>query len=152
MLKINIIQVGKIKEAYLQTGINQFVLKTAPFCRINFITIPLAKIDSSQALDIEKKKILSQMEKSYNVVCALDGVQLNSIQFANFLGNLPNQRAAKINFIIGSSHGLALEIHNQADYKISFSHLTFPYQIFQLLLCEQIYRGFQILNNGKYHK
>jgi len=152
MLKLNIIAVGKIKESYLLEGIRQFQKKLVPFCQLTFKTIPRSKIDSRLALEKEKKGLVKYLANSYNVVFALEGEPLSSHQFALFLNKLKNYRAKSINFIIGSSHGLASEISKQADYQIAFSRLTFPYQLFQLILCEQLYRGFQILHHGKYHK
>ena len=151
MLKINIICVGSIKDKYIKEGISEFSKRINKFANIFFVELKESTKDNIRALSEEKEKIISQMKKGYNIALALKGHNFSSIEFANFISK-SQQNHSQINFIIGSSHGLHQDVLNRADFKMSFSQLTFPHQLFRLILIEQIYRGLSINHNGKYHK
>ena len=151
MLKINIISIGKIKESYIKEGINEFKKRISKFANIFFIELKESSLDSVQALREEKEQIIKNMISGFNIIMSIKGQQFSSEELSLKIERI-KQDHSQINFIIGSSHGLHLEIYNNADLELSFSKMTFPHQLFKLILTEQIYRALSISNNGKYHK
>ncbi len=152
MLKINIIFVGKKLEEYTNLGINKFANKIKKYAHLNFYKIkPKTNADILKNLKEEAKDILKHIQDGFNIVCDSKGEMFDSISFSNKINNLAMQHST-LNFIIGSSDGLDESVKNKAYLKIAFSKLTFPHELFQVLLLEQIYRAFSILNNHNYHK
>ncbi|MDD2409504.1 MAG: 23S rRNA (pseudouridine(1915)-N(3))-methyltransferase RlmH [Bacilli bacterium] len=143
---IRIIAVGKIKENYLNSMIEDYLKRIIKYYKLEIIEI----IDNNPTL--KGKNIISKIkDKSYNVVLAIDGEQYDSLEFASFIENTLMNKA-NINFIIGGSNGLSEEVLKIADKQISFSKMTFPHGLFRAILLEQIYRSFKIKNNERYHK
>lgn len=143
---IKIICVGKIKEKYLSAAIDEYLKRLSKYHKVNIIEV----IDSTP--QNEAKEILKKLTpKDYIVTLEIEGHQLTSIELSQFIDktfiNHPN-----ITFIIGGSDGLEKEIKSISNYSISFSKLTFPHQLFRVILLEQLYRSFKILNNETYHK
>ena len=143
---IKIICVGKIKENYLRDMINDYAKRISKYHKIEIIELTDSNINK------EKEELLRVINtKDYNIVMDIDGNNLSSREFAEkmdktFLIN------SNITFIIGGSDGVSPEIKELANYRLSFSKLTFPHQLFRGILLEQIYRAFKILNNESYHK
>ena len=143
---IKIICVGKVKEKYLRDMIDDYIKRISKYHKIEIIEL----VDSN--INKEKEELLRVMNtKDYNIVMDIDGNNLSSREFAEkidktFLIN------SNITFIIGGSDGVSSEIKELANYRLSFSRLTFPHQLFRGILLEQIYRAFKILNNESYHK
>ena len=143
---IKIICVGKIKENYLRDMINDYAKRISKYHKIEIIELADSNINK------EKEELLRVINtKEYNIVMDIDGNNLSSREFAEkidktFLIN------SNITFIIGGSDGISPEIKELANYRLSFSKLTFPHQLFRGILLEQIYRAFKILNNESYHK
>ena len=143
---IRIICAGKIKEQYLVNIIEDYLKRINKYHKIEIIEVPDSNINEEGA------KMLSKLNmKSYKVALCLDGVKLNSLEFASFI-NHKLMNYANIDFIIGASTGISDEVLKICDYKLSFSDLTFPHGLFRAILLEQIYRGFKINNNETYHK
>ena len=143
---IIIICVGKIKEKFFKDAIDEYMKRLSKYHKIEIIEL----IDSN--IKQEKDLILKKIDtKDYIITMEIEGKQLNSLELSKLIDktflNYPN-----ITFIIGGSEGLDEEIKNIANYKLSFSNLTFPHQLFRIILLEQIYRSFKILNNETYHK
>ena len=159
MLNINVICVGKIKEDYLKNAIKEYSKRLTKYCNINMIEIPDERLpdkvnDSTieQTKNAEGKKILSQFKKdSYHIILDLEGKELDSVEFSNKIESITVNGYSSIDFIIGGTLGLSDEVKKEADYKISFSKLTFPHQLIRVFLLEQIFRSFKILNNETYH-
>ena len=143
-MKLNIIAVGSLTKQYLDLY-NSYAKKIQPFCSINLIEIKEQNIDNIELKkEKETKFILEKIPKNSKVYyLSIHGKKLDSIQFSNLLVE------DNITFIIGGSNGVNEE---HFENKISFSDLTFPHQLFRILLVEQIYRGFSIKKNMKYHK
>lgn len=143
---IRIIAVGKIKEKYLVNMIEDYKKRINKYHKLEIIEI----LDND--IDTEGKKIVKLLEKKgLNIVLDIRGKQMNSVSFADYIKNgLMNN--ANINFIIGGSDGLSKEVLDMADRKISFSSMTFTHGMFRAIILEQIYRGFKIMNNERYHK
>ena len=143
-MKLNIIAVGSLTKQYLDLY-NSYIKKIQPFCSINLIEIKEQNIDNIELKkEKETKLILEKIPKNSKVYyLSIHGKKLDSVQFSNLLVE------DNITFIIGGSNGVNEE---HFENKISFSDLTFPHQLFRVLLAEQIYRGFSIKENMKYHK
>ena len=143
---IKIICIGKIKEDYLKDGIDDYYKRISKYHKIKIIELP----DSS--IDKEAEEILKYIEpKDYLISMCIEGTELSSIELSQkidktFITN------PTITFIIGGSDGISEIIKNKCHYKLSFSKLTYPHGLFRLILLEQIYRSFKILNNETYHK
>lgn len=148
---IKIICLGNIKEKYLQEAIKEYTKRLNKYTKLEIIELKDEK-DSTSGLKKEKENIMKHINSKDNIVLLdINGKQLTSEKFAEFINNeLTNY--SSITFIIGSSNGVDDEIRNLTDKKISFSLLTFPHQLFRVILLEQIYRSFKILNNESYHK
>ncbi len=159
-MNITIIALGKLKEKYLTDAINEYSKRLSLYGKLNIIELtPIrlsdnpsqAEIDNALVKEAEeiKKKIPSN---SYTFALCVEGKEKSSEDFARQIKTAALNGKSNITFIIGSSFGLAEEIKALADFKLSFSPMTFPHQFMRVMLLEQIYRAFQINNNGKYHK
>jgi len=143
---IKIICIGKLKEKYLIDGVNDYLKRLTKYHKINLIELPDSNIVS------EGNEILKHISsKDYIISLAINGKELSSPELADkldktFITN-PN-----ITFIIGGSNGIREDILNNSNILLSFSKLTYPHGLFRLILLEQIYRSFKILNNETYHK
>ncbi len=143
---IKIICIGKIKEKYLTEGIEDYMHRINKYHKIELIELPDSNIDA------EKKEILKHIDnKDYLIALAIEGVELSSVELANKIDKTFITNPC-ITFIIGGSDGLSDEIKNKCHYKLSFSKMTYPHGLFRMILLEQIYRSFKILNNETYHK
>ena len=156
-MKIKIIALGKIKENFLKDGINEFSKRLTPYT--NFEIFELTPIEikdenlKDKVLSQEGEKILSLIKPSdYVITLEIIGKQLSSEEFAKKILDITNQGVSEVVFVIGSSCGLAPIVSNRADFKLSLSNMTFLHQFTRLILTEQIYRAFKILNNETYHK
>lgn len=160
MLKINIICIGKIKENYLKDAINEYVKRLSKYCNINIIELLDEKIpnnpsekDSLIIKNKEGEKILNHLKKDSYIICLdLKGKQYTSEEFSKKLEEIPLNHSSEVSFVIGGSLGIAKDVLDIADELISFSKMTFPHQLFRVLLLEQIFRAFKISNNEAYHK
>ena len=152
-MKINLIAIGKIKENYIVEGVKEYMKRISRFAEFNLIELPDApqgKTPEEQS-DIEGKRLL---EKAKGVIIILDGKgkNLSSEGLASYLDKKCTEGNGEFSFLIGGSHGHSLETKQKADLLLSFGAMTFPHQLFRLMLTEQIYRGLTIINNLPYHK
>lgn len=143
---IKIICVGKIKEAFYKDAISEYMKRMGKYHKVEIIEV----VDSN--IRDEKELILKKIDKKdYIITLEIEGRENTSIEFANLIDKtLINN--SNITFIIGGSDGLDDEIKKLSNYKLSFSKMTFPHQLFRVILLEQIYRAFKIINNESYHK
>lgn len=159
-MRINIVCVGKIKEKYLKLGIDEFKKRLSKYCKLGIIELEDEKapenLSDKEMLMIkekEGKKILSKIkDNSYVIVLAIDGKNLSSEELAETINKLGVRGISNITFVIGGSLGLSDEVLSRADYKLSFSKMTFPHQLMRLILLEQVYRAYRINNGEPYHK
>ena len=144
---INIICSGKIKESYLNELIDDYKMRISKYHKINII-----EIKDENDLNKEATNILKYIgERDYVIACAIDGNVYSSIDFARLIDETFNHFGT-IDFVIGSSYGLADIVYERANMKLSFSKFTLPHGLFRGVLLEQIYRSFKINNNESYHK
>ncbi len=159
-MDINIIAVGKLKEKYLQDGIDEYIKRLSKFAKVNVIEIQDEKVKenlSQREMDnikqIEGNRILLCIKpRDYCISLALEGKSMDSLQFSDTLSRIMVEGNSAITFIIGGSIGLSNEVLERSNLKLSFSKFTFPHQLMRLILIEQIYRAFKIMNNEPYHK
>ena len=144
---IKIICLGKLKEKYLHEAVEEYKKRISKYSKIEIIE--LADLD-----DLKKEKELIEKyinPKDYVITLEIEGNIISSEELAKKIDNIFNTNST-ITFIIGSSTGLHDDIKNRSNYKLSFSKLTFPHQLFRVILLEQIYRTFKINNNETYNK
>lgn len=140
-MNIKIIAVGKIREKYLKDGIAEFVKRIQPYSSLQIIETD------------EEEKILKQIgESSYFIVLDIKGYSLFSEEFAEKIKDVSLSGINQLIFAIGGAEGFSDEVKNRADYLLSLSSMTFVHQMARLILIEQIYRAFRIINNEPYHK
>lgn len=159
MLNIQIICIGKIKEDYSRSAVNEYIKRLSRFCKLEILELPDEKIpdklNTSLANEIKQNEcynIIKHLRKSsYNIALDLSGKQLTSEQFSEKIENL-SMTNSNITFIIGGSLGLTNELLNHCQEKLCFSKMTFPHQLIRVFLLEQIFRGFKIANNETYHR
>ncbi|BDR58681.1 23S rRNA (pseudouridine(1915)-N(3))-methyltransferase RlmH [Xylocopilactobacillus apicola] len=157
MLKIKIIAVGKIKEKYFQAGIDEYQKRMQIFAKTELITVSEEKFNGTpgeqqikKIVEQEALRINEQIKPGeYVIANMIQGKQLSSIEFAKEISKI-ELTSSTIDFIIGGSYGLPDNF--QRDLAISFGKMTFPHQLFRLVLCEQIYRALMINNHRQYHK
>jgi 23S rRNA (pseudouridine1915-N3)-methyltransferase len=158
--RITIAAVGKIREKYLQDGINEYSKRLSRFCSLCIVEAEDEQVPEGlspalvlQAKKKEAEKLLKRL-KSESTLIALDikGQKLGSEEFAEKLGSLFISGESRITFIIGGSHGIDDELLRKANFRLSLSDFTFPHQLARLVLLEQLYRAFKIINGEVYHK
>lgn len=150
---IKVICVGKIKEQYFKDSINEYLKRLQKYTKIEIIEVQDSKTDNpNQAILEEEELIIKHLkEKDFIISLAIEGKQYNSIEFSKIIENTLII-SSNIVFIIGGSCGLSEKIKEKSNKIISFSKQTFPHQLFRIMLLEQIYRAFRIINNETYHK
>ncbi|MDK7721957.1 23S rRNA (pseudouridine(1915)-N(3))-methyltransferase RlmH [Peptoniphilus lacrimalis] len=159
-MEINIISVGKIKEDYFKKAIEEYEKRLKAYCRVNFIELKdesegknLSDKDIDIILDKEGKRILEKIkERSFIIVLDILGRSIDSVEFSKKINDIMLDGISSIDFIIGGSLGISQEVKDKANYSLSFSKFTFPHKLMKVILMEQIYRAFTIINNKTYHK
>lgn len=158
-MRITVVAAGKIKEKYLTAGINEFLKRLAPFATVKILEISEERMkdnpseaEKKQALYQEGQRLLRQVpEGSYLFVLDVYGRQASSEALAEKISQLGLSGRSSITFLIGGAFGLSDEVRQAADFRLSFSPMTFTHQMIRLLLVEQIYRAFKINRGEKYH-
>ena len=159
-MKITLITVGKIKEKYFTDAIAEYAKRLSRYCKLEIVEVPDEKTPDgasesleNQIKEKEGERILSKIsEGAYVVALAIEGKQLSSEELADKMEKWNVNGMSHLVFIIGGSLGLTPKVLNRADFKLSFSKMTFPHQLMRVVLLEQIYRSFRIRNNEPYHK
>lgn len=159
-MTITIITVGKLKEKYLKDAIDEYSKRLSRYCKLDIIELPDEKTPDNasekEELAIKEKEgqaILNKIKDNMFVIAMdLGGKQLTSEEFASYIDNLGITGNSNIAFIIGGSLGISKSVLARSNYKLCFSKMTFPHQLFRVMLLEQIYRGFRIMKGEPYHK
>lgn len=156
MLTVKLITVGNLKEKYLKDAQNEYAKRLSAFCNLKIIELPEVKTSDSEAL-IEKAllkeadAIINAVGQSFCIPLCIEGKKFSSKGFSEFISKQTVMGESSIAFVIGSSHGLHQKV-KVLGKGMSVSDMTFPHQLFRVMLLEQIYRAFQIQNGTKYHK
>jgi 23S rRNA (pseudouridine1915-N3)-methyltransferase len=159
-MNITVISVGKLKEKYLKEAIEEYAKRLQRYCKISIIELQDEKTPDNasekEELQIKSKEgeaILKNIkDNSFVIALDLKGKMLSSEEFSSYIGELGVSGKSDIVFVIGGSLGLSQEVLSRSNYKICFSKMTFPHQLFRVMLLEQIYRGFRIMKGEPYHK
>lgn len=153
---ISIIAVGKIKEKALTALINEYKKRISNYSKIEIIEVndePNDKLEDEKVKELEGQRILKQIKKdSYVILLDLQGQSLDSEGLANMIEKINTYHSSNITFIIGGSLGVSETVRERADFKLKLSEMTFPHNLARLIILEQIYRSYKILNNETYHK
>ena len=159
-MNIKIVAVGKVKEKYIQLGIEEFSKRLRGYAKFEMIEVvdekapeTLSLLEGKQVRDREGERILSKIAADeYVIALAIEGQSYSSEHFAKKLDKLTIYGKSKITFVIGGSLGLSETVYTRANMLLSFSPMTFPHQLMLLILMEQIYRSFRIIRKEPYHK
>lgn len=155
-MNINVVCIGKVKDKYILEGINEFLKRMQSFAKMKIVELKEDGNDSNRNVSIEKESedILKTLEKlgGYNILLDIQGKNYSSEEMATEIERLTVNGVSTINFVIGGSYGISQRVRENSQMRLSFSKMTFPHQLMRLILTEQIYRWFSIINNGKYHK
>lgn len=160
-MNISIVCVGKIKEKYFKDGIGEYEKRLRPFITLKIIEVADEKAPenlSDAEIEIVKDKEATRLLKKiksddFAISLEIDAKSLTSEKFAEFLKEeMTYDSGRNLVFVIGGSNGLSKKVSDRANYKLSFSKMTFPHKLMRLILIEQIYRAFKIINNQPYHK
>lgn len=159
-MKITLITVGKIKEKHLKDAIAEYSKRLSRYCKLDIIEVTDEKTPDHASESVEdaiRSKEAERIQKyikedAYIITLEIGGKQLASEELAEKIDKLGIQGVSHIIFIIGGSIGLGREVLSRSDYALSFSKMTFPHQLMRVILLEQIYRSYRIINGEPYHK
>jgi len=160
MQQITVLCVGRLKEAYLTAACAEYQKRLQTLCKLQIIELSAQKLPDDpndtqiqQALDKEGTQILEKVPAGAALVAlCVEGKQMDSPSFSRLLSDYATAGKDKVCFVIGGSFGLAEKVKRRADKRLSVSAMTFPHQLFRVMLLEQIYRAKQIERGSKYHK
>lgn len=159
-MKITIISVGKIKEKFMRDAAGEYSKRLSKYCKLVFVEIPDKKAPENLSIkeetkikDDEGSGILKRIKDGqYVIAIDMKGRQMTSEDLSKKMDSLALSGKSDLAFVIGGSLGLSADVLQRADFKLSFSKMTFPHQLMKVILLEQIYRAFRILKNEPYHK
>ena len=159
-MNINIVCVGKLKERYWIDAVTEYLKRLSRYCRMEIVELKEARLpdhaspaEEEQVKTVEGESILRSLSAdSYVIALDVKGKQLSSEQLSEKIENLALEGRSTVDFIIGGSLGLSEAVRKRADFRLSFSAVTFPHQMMRVILLEQIYRAFKISRNEPYHK
>lgn len=160
-MDIKIVAVGKIKEKFYKDAIDEYLKRMQAYNKVEIIEVAdemaaenLSEKELEQVKEKEGERILGKISKEdYVVSLEILGKQIDSIEFAKFIENeMAEGFGRNLVFIIGGSNGLAKEVSQRSNKKLSFGKMTYPHQLMRVILTEQIYRAYRIINGHPYHK
>ncbi len=159
-MKITILCVGKVKEKFYRDAIGEYQKRLSRYCKLEIVEVTDEKTPDGASETVEKQikekegnRILSKIrEEDYVIALAIDGKMPDSVELSKNIQQLGVRGKSSIVFVIGGSLGLSKEVLKRADEKLSFSKMTFPHQLMRVILLEQVYRSYRIMNGEPYHK
>ncbi len=159
-MRITLVTVGKIKEKYLKDAISEYGKRLSRYCRLEIVEVADEKTPDQAPLSVEQQirekegqRILAQIrEDAYVLALAIEGTMPDSVELSRKLEKLAIGGKSHLVFVIGGSLGLSEAVLSRADELLSFSRMTFPHQLMRVILLEQVYRSFRIINHEPYHK
>lgn len=159
MLSVKIVCVGKLKERYWREACEEYRKRLGAFCKFQIIELPESRLQDhpsdaqvTEALRNEGQKILESAKGSIMIPLCIEAKTITSPKLAEIIEQITVRGMSAITFVIGSSFGLSDQVKQAGEFLLSMSPMTFPHQLARVMLCEQVYRAFQIMNHGKYHK
>ncbi len=160
MQKIDIICFGKLREVFWRDAVKEYSKRLGAFCKLEIIEIEEVQLSSSpsekeifQALEAEAQLAEKHInDKSFVFALCVEGKQMSSVDLSERLADIAVNSMGNVTFLIGSSYGLSEKLKKRADFKLSFSQMTFPHQLMRVILTEQLYRAYTIQKGTKYHK
>ena len=152
MITINIVCVGNLKEKFSKEEQEEYCKRLSAFCKLNIVELKEQNQLENSDLIIQKEgeEILKKI-KGFSILCDIKSKEIDSVEFSEKLTSLM-QQTSTITFVIGGSYGVSKEVKEKCNERISFSPMTFPHNLFRIMLLEQIYRGFMIASGKSYHK
>lgn len=159
-MKITLVTVGKIKEKFYTDAIAEYTKRLSRYCKLEIVQVAdektpdkASETEERRIKEREGKRILAQIkEGAYVIALAIQGEMLSSEQLAGKLERLGIEGQSQVVLVIGGSLGLSEEVLRRADYQLSFSRMTFPHQLMRVILLEQLYRSYRIIQGEPYHK
>ncbi len=159
-MKITILTVGKVKERFYRQAIEEFDKRLSRYCKLEIIEVAdektpdhASEVQKTQILEKEGVRLLRYLkEDAWVCALAIEGKMLDSEELSKKMEQLGVSGVSHIQFVIGGSFGLCDSVLNRADFKLSFSKMTFPHQLMRVILLEQIYRSYRIMMKEPYHK
>ena len=159
-MRITVLCVGKIKEKFFAEALKEYGKRLGRYCRLEIVEVAdertpdgASQAQNQQILRSEGQRILTKIPaQSHVVALAIEGKQPDSVELAERIRDLGVRGISHITFVIGGSLGLAREVMERADEAVSLSRMTFPHQLMRVILLEQIYRAYRIMNGEPYHK
>lgn len=160
-MKVTILTVGKIKERFYTEAVAEYTKRLSRYCKINIIEVADEKTPDGAKEALEKQirekegeRLLHYLdnESAYVIALAIEGKMLDSVRLSEQIAGLGVRGTSHIIFVIGGSLGLDERVLQRADLKLSFSKMTFPHQLMRVILLEQLYRSYRIMNHEPYHK
>ena len=150
---IKIICIGKLKEKYFQDACYEYQKRLEKYTKLEIIELADEKSDDEKICLLKEKERIEKVlnPKDYLITLEIHAPQVDSLNLSEKIDRLQMQNST-VTFLIGGSHGIHQDLKNLANEHLSFSKLTFPHQLFRLLLLEQLYRSYKIIHNEKYHK
>ena len=148
-MKITLVTVGKIKEKFYTDAIAEYAKRLSRYCKLEIIQVADEKTPD-KASEAEELQIKDKEGK--RIALAINGNMLDSVELAERIDKLGIGGVSQLVFVIGGSLGLSEAVLSRADYKLSFSRMTFPHQLMRVILLEQIYRSYRIIHKEPYHK
>lgn len=161
MQNITLIALGKVQKGFMQDGCSEYIKRLSPLCNFKLIELSDEQLLEKslnptlikKTLDKEADKILESIPKqSFVIALCIDGKQVSSEELSQIFTQKAVDGFSNITFIIGSSHGISDRVKEVSDLRLSFSKMTFPHQLARVMVLEQIYRGFSIIQGSRYHK
>ena len=159
-MRIRIVCIGNLKERYWSEAVEEYSKRLSRYCELEIVQLKEARLPDKASLADEQNVIFEEgqsilkniKEGSQVITLEIKGRELSSEGLSAYLGELQLEGKSDLTFVIGGSLGLSEQVSARADFKLSFSRMTFPHQMMRVILLEQIYRAFKILRNETYHK
>ena len=155
MMKIKIVSVGSIKEKFLKDAISEYLKRLTRFAKIEIIEVDESKIQNKSEEQVKKEegeRLLKKIgQDEFVFLLDLKGESISSEVLAQKINDLINKGISPLTFVIGGTLGLSEEVRKRANIKLSISKMTFTHQMCRMIVLEQIYRAFKIINNEEYH-
>jgi 23S rRNA (pseudouridine1915-N3)-methyltransferase len=152
-MEIKLICVGKIKEKYLQDGINEYLKRVSPYIKVNLVEVKEVNTnDINKNMCEEGALILNNITDDFVITLEINGNNLDSVAFSEYIFNHYTYQNKMLTIVIGGSDGLSDEVKARSNYRLSFGKMTYPHQLMRMILLEQLYRAAMIHYHHKYHK